>query len=93
MLIAFIHDGKSHTARLPFTGADHVTIAACPGSGCKEVPAKVAGSGISHHDHDTYHAPARTLCCGARGELRTTVSTIFGIEEDEAVLGGRTRVY
>lgn len=88
MRITFIHDGKSHTARLPYTGADHVTIAACPG--CKEAPAKVAGSGISHHDHDTYYAPSRTLCCGARGELRTTVSTIFGIEED---LGGRPRVY
>jgi len=92
MKIAFVHDEKRHTAKLPYDGAAHVEIEACPA--CREAPAKVAGEGVSHHDHDTYYAPARTLCCGARGELRTTVSTVFGIEEDEAVLlRGRARVY
>lgn len=87
-------DGTPRAARLPFNEADHVIVSgvACPH--CKRDPVIAGGSGITHHDHDTYHAQARCLSCGGKlGEMRTKVSTIFGIDEDEAVLNGRARVY
>ena len=67
-------------------------VAQCPS--CKATGAEVRGQGIERHDHDTYYAQALCLSCGERiGTLETTVSTIFGIEEDRAVLQGRARVY
>lgn len=44
--------------------------------------------------HDTVTAPALALCCGAKvGVVTVTLSTIFGLDEDERVLHGRPRVY
>lgn len=44
--------------------------------------------------HDTYTSNASCFDCDAPvGRLVVTVDTIFGIEEDEAVLHGRPRVY
>lgn len=55
----------------------------------------VRGTGITGHDNNTYYADAIALCCKKPvGQLRATVDTIFGIEEDEAVLEhSRCRVY
>lgn len=84
--------GQRHSASLPFAGADHVVIARCPD--CGQAPCRVRGTGITHHDHDTYYARAVALCCRAAiGGMETKVETIFGIKEDEAVLNGRPRVY
>lgn len=67
---------------------------ACP-SCAAPAPMKIKGIGRRIHSHDTYAADARTLCCGASvGEIRAQVETLFGLEEDEAVLRhGRGRVY
>lgn len=96
MKITFINKSKRLEAHLPFGGADHVLVAAlstCPDCG---EPLKLAGrEGTMHHDHDTYYTKAGCLACEKTlGELQTKVSTIFGIDEDEAVLvHGRARVY
>jgi hypothetical protein len=71
----------------------HVTVKlACPK--CGTSPVRAVGQGIVETTHDTYVARAISLCCREPlGDMRTTVDTIFGIEEDEAVLNGRPRVY
>lgn len=90
-IIVIISDSKV-TAKLPFHGADHVIVQVCPA--CSTEVARARGLGISHRDHDTYYAAARMECCGAEGRMEARVETIFGIEEDEAVLvHGRARVY
>ncbi len=44
--------------------------------------------------YDTYESDGGCICCATvLGKLVVTVSTIFGIEEDERVLSGRCRVY
>jgi hypothetical protein len=54
----------------------------------------VRGTGKSIESRDTYRADAVCFDCGAsRGVLRVKVDTLFGLEEDEAVLHGRARVY
>ncbi len=83
-----------HEAAPPFAGADHVIAegAACPD--CGAAPLKIRGRGIEMRGHDFEEAPAFCLCCGSdAGRVRVTYSTIFGIEEDRAVLSGRPRVY
>jgi hypothetical protein len=95
MTITFVYDGRRLPARLPYDAAEFVLVAdlpVCPRCG---VGLKVAGrAGTEHHDHDTYYAEAGCVGCGATlGELQAKVSTIFGIDEDEAVLNGRCRVY
>lgn len=71
----------------------YVTIERCPVCGAE--PGEVAGiRGTQSHDHDTYRAEAATICCDTRlGTIEMRVSTVFGIDEDEAVLNGRPRVY
>lgn len=85
--------GKRHSARRPEYDADHVLIDACPR--CRVAPCPVRGTGITHHNRDTYFAPATAICCGESiGTLEAKVETLFGIDEDEAVLvHGRARVY
>lgn len=83
-------DGRERAAK---PQGDHVRIE-CPCPHCKASPLLARGTGIRSHDHDTYYADAVALCCGKPiGRMSTTVSTIFGIEEDERVLNGRARVY
>lgn len=84
--------GKRHRARIA-ESKQHVTIDRCPA--CRAEPCNVRGTGISHHDYDTYYAPAKALCCGQPiGTINLKVNTFFGIEEDEAVLvHGRARIY
>jgi hypothetical protein len=73
----------------------HVVVAgACPA--CQASPFKVAGvPGSMTHDRDTCRAPASCTGCSApAGQLVVVMDTLFGIEEDRAVLvDGRARVY
>jgi hypothetical protein len=93
-------DGKRHKAKVPFPHADHVLVSGvlvCPacGKATGEAGLVVRGSGNHIESHDTYKATAHAACCRRPiGAIRAKVSTIFGLEEDEAVLvHGRCRVY
>jgi hypothetical protein len=72
---------------------DRVRLPRCPACGAE--PAHARGTGITHHDHDSYYARAVSLCCKQDiGEMRTRVDTIFGIDEDRAFFAEvRARVY
>lgn len=91
--------GRKYVAKQPFANADHVVIAGvkkCPACGeTFEEGIKAMGSGKHIENHDTYKATGHAKCCGqVIGTLRATVDTIFGLEEDEAVLlRSRCRVY
>jgi hypothetical protein len=95
MRVTLKFNGKTYRPVSPIeTHHTHVVFdVACPG--CKASPTKVAGvKGTMTHNHDTYRADAGCLECQApMGHLETKVDTIFGIEEDRAVLNGRCRVY
>ena len=83
-------DGSRILIRVDLDGV--ATIPLCPA--CKASQARIAGSGISHHDHDRYYADGRCMSCMSTiGVIETARDTIFGIEEDSAVLEGRARVY
>lgn len=86
--------GPRVSATLPHHDADHVTVpGACPN--CGATPFAVAGvKGSMVTGHDTMISDAGcTACKRVTGRLVVTVSTIFGIREDQAVLQGRCRVY
>jgi hypothetical protein len=83
-------DDRRHPAAIAENG-EFVTIDRC--SSCQAEHLAVRGTGITHHDHDTYYARAVAACCGACLRMETKVSTLFGIEENRAVLNGRPRVY
>lgn len=73
------------------TGGVNVPGKKCPSCA---LPLRVGGSGRRIGGHDYYLSTAGCLNCGTVvGELKLTVSTIFGLEEDERVLCGRCRVY
>lgn len=86
--------GTRIEAQVPFHGATRVEVGTpCP-SCEREAPLKLVGKGTPERGHDTYTCRAEALCCGATlGKLIVTMSTIFGLEEDERVLNGRCRVY
>lgn len=69
------------------------------GVGCPKCKAKgptyIGGKGMHIASHDTYQSEGFALCCMAPlGTITAVVSTLFGLEEDEAVLlRGRARVY
>lgn len=64
---------------------------ACP---CGEARLMVTGRGQFNESHDTRAADAFAKCCNRRvGMLRVKFETLFGIEEDDAVLNARARVY
>lgn len=79
------------------TGMTARALGTCPG--CRASPFGVRGAGMcvegpSGERRDTYAARASCTACGAPcGVLRAVVSTLFGIDEDNAVLCGRPRVY
>ena len=87
-------DGTVVRVPTPMPGTDRaVAPCACPACGAP-APIEVRGRGIGRHDHDTHYAQAEHVQCGALvGELRATVDTLFGIDEDRRVLNGRPRVY
>lgn len=84
---------EPRTASLPYESAPFVDVSGgCPSCGADlrvigDVTRQVIG-------HDTITAPALATCCRAEvGTLRVEFNTIFGLEEDAAVLNGRARVY
>ena len=88
-------DGTAHRAKPPCEDAKHADvpgIATCPACGGPSL--RVHGVGLPARSHDTYAIPAVCSSCGARvGTIRAQMDTIFGLEEDEAVLCSRYRVY
>jgi hypothetical protein len=55
---------------------------------------RVAGAGQHIESHDTYASSAVAICCSKIvGTLRARVSTVFGLVEDQRVLGGPWKVY
>lgn len=89
-------NGAKYDVAPPFEGAKYAVVKGvekCPGCGEKEM--RVQGAGMHIADREHYEAEAVTVCCKKiAGTLRAKVSTIFGLEEDEAVLKhGRCRVY
>lgn len=89
------YDGRSLKPKEPMHGHHTYGVfgVACPE--CKTNPARVSGrKGTMTHDHDTYKSEAGCYDCQApMGTITVKVATLFGIEEDEAVLMGRWRVY
>lgn len=86
--------GDVRTVTRPAGESAAATVAgACPV--CQAEPFLVSGCGMRVGARDEYHADAVSLCCAADvGLIVAKVSTLFGIEEDEAVLiHGRARVY
>jgi hypothetical protein len=87
-------DGPTRKAKLPHAEAAYCVVeGACPH--CKAEPFNAAGvRGSMVRGHDTYTSDAGCVGCKVvTGKLVVTVSTIFGIEEDERVLAGRCRIY
>lgn len=74
-------------------GVVGVASGICPGCGTE--PFLVQGHGRSRHGSaHTYRAGATAKCCGdSVGFIFAQPETLFGLEEDEAVLNGRARVY
>lgn len=66
---------------------------ACPG--CNAVPFIIVGGGMQNIDDRTVRANGRCQSCGDPvGYIFADLPTLFGVEEDEAVLvRGRARVY
>lgn len=85
-------DGTTHEGREPHHGAPFVEVPIpCPH--CAE-PLQAQGVGEQEHGHDFIASAARCGRCRREiGRIRVTFSTIFGLEEDAAVLQGRCRVY
>jgi hypothetical protein len=81
-------------AKQPFHNADHLIVnGACPLCGADPFPV-IGKIDEQTHTHDTTTAPALSRCCGLRvGTMTVHLSTIFGREEDNAVLNGRPRAY
>lgn len=79
---------------MPYDGAEFVeTKGPCPH--CAVTPIKTRGDDHEQSiEHDRITAPAYCFDCrGYVGKLLVVFSTIFGLEEDARVLGGRARVY
>lgn len=84
-------DGKTHEAkRWGETAIIYTTSWNCPA--CNTNGVRLGARTIE--SRDTYVMPAVCDGCGEpSGEVRLKVDTLFGLEEDEAVLLGRARVY
>lgn len=66
----------------------------CPKCGAKG-PTQIGGKNMRIAGHDTYESDGAALCCMTRlGVITTTVSTLFGLEADEAMtIRGKWRVF
>lgn len=99
MKITVTVNDKVHAAKLPYPHAKYVLVDdlhICPACNQKfTAKLGVAGGSTSIESHDTYRAEAYATCCKGRiGVIRVKMGTIFGLEEDEAVLlNSRCRVY
>lgn len=90
--VQFADSEKRRPARPPFPGADFVIV---DGWACACGNRAIVGSGRHIENDNTYRADAHCGECRTLvGVVRAVVDTIFGLEEDEAVLKhGRARVY
>lgn len=82
--------------RRTVTANDGAAVATVEGAclHCSAHPFEVRGTGKRIGARDEWHADGFAICCDENvGLLVVKVDTIFGIEEDEAVLNGRARVY
>ena len=91
MEITLKTDRGSFSCHLPYDGAQYVTASKHKCRVCDE--SNVQGIGQPTRGHDTYASVAACLCGERLGTIVVKMSTIFGLEEDEAVLYGRCRVY
>ena len=93
MTVTFVlADGTVRSVEPQDSGDRAHATGACPRCGAE--PFAIAGRGRRIEGHDTYVAYGHCLACREYvGQIRARVSTIFGVEEDERVLGGRCRVY
>lgn len=88
MKIELVINGTRHPLR-PEIEVAHADGVTCE---CGE-PLRVVGRNRTH-GHDTHYADAHcAVCLRMVGRIEARVDTIFGIEEDRAVLHGRPRVY
>lgn len=80
--------------RDPFFGSEHgIAEGACPG--CKAQPFRIHGHGIERFGAETVRAGSRCMSCkDPVGWCYARPDTLFGLEEDHAVLShARARVY
>ena len=94
------HGGGSHDAHPAYDGASTVVVASalCANADCDAgnplVIAGVKGTDSTKNDGTGTEAEAGCVRCGQTiGRIVVTFETIFGREEDSAVLNGRPRVY
>jgi hypothetical protein len=96
-----LNDGTKRKITPHANGERASATGACPVCGAVAPPGgdsfPVAGTGKSidpDNRHDTYRADAVCLLCDAHvGVIRAKVDTLFGIEEDEAVMRLGVRIY
>jgi hypothetical protein len=88
--IRLVTDEDSFDCEPPYVEAPFVNV-----KGWKCACGSVAiRSREKNYNHDEVYGAAHCVACGEKvGTLRVKVSTLFGIEEDIAVLNGRCRVY
>lgn len=93
MEVTLTTTGGVFSAKAPYVGAAYVEV---DGWACACGLNKIHGTGERIESRDTYASEAvcADIKCRKRaGTLRIKVVTLFGIEEDEAVLNGPWRVY
>ena len=93
-----LHGGGSHDAVPTFPGASTVTVpeGVCANADCDAgKPLLVAGvKGTVERGRDSIEASAGCVRCGKTvGKILLEFDTVFGLEEDLAVLRGRPRTY
>jgi hypothetical protein len=93
--IFLLRDDERWPLEVAFREADHAT---CPGHACPRCGSEAFGVNGSNkrpsEDDRAWEADGYSTCCNAFvGTIRLEVSTLFGVREDRAVLGGRCCVY
>jgi hypothetical protein len=80
--------------RVPLKLSDDAGGAATAETSCSCGSPYVLGSGMQTEGFDGYRAYGFCAKCREpRGTIHARVQTLFGVEEDERVLGGPWRVY
>jgi hypothetical protein len=91
------HEGNKYKAEPPYANAPNVELEgnqSCPR--CNDKPLRVAGfKGVEVAEaNGCRYVACGCYTCGKHvGTLKVEVSSLFGEEEDRAVLFGRQRVY
>lgn len=93
MTVTVHMDGTERSCFVPFEGAPFVAVdgwvCECGETNCVRSDERVIAL-----DDRAYEG--RAYCVGCKravGRLRVEMGTLFGLEEDEAVMRGRARVY